>query len=83
MLRAGRSNGMRSVSSTEDLWARPMPRMRRPPLISWVVRAWAASMSGWRGQVEITAVPNSMVDVARPTTASTVRASGAPSWATQ
>ena len=81
MWAAGRANGMRRVASIGALWARPMPSARRPPAISCVVSAWAASISGWRNQVGTTAVPSSMVDVPRPTAPSMVRASGAASCA--
>ncbi len=37
-----------------------MPSVSRPPLMAWVVSAWAASTIGWRGYVGITAVPSSM-----------------------
>src|SRR5262245_14920500 len=80
---AGWANGMRSPSSITLLCASPMPNARRPPAMSDTVSAWAASINGWRSQVAITAVPSSMVDVARPAAPSTVRASGTASWATQ
>jgi hypothetical protein len=78
---AGWSNGTRRVASIGALWASPMPRASRPPAISWVVSAWAASISGCRNHVGTTAVPSSIVEVARPTAPSRVRASGDPSCA--
>ena len=71
------------MPSTLGLWASPMPRLSRPPIASWVVSAWAANISGWRGHVGITAVPISMVLVVAPIRAMAVRASGTASWATQ
>ncbi len=84
MCLAGVAKGILRVPSTVILWARPMPRINRPaPMASTTVEAWAASISGWRGHVGITAVPSSMVLVAAPMVAMAVSASGTPSWASQ
>ena len=61
MVAAGRANGMPSESSIELLCASPMPSRTRPPAISLSVSACAASMSGWRNQIGMTAVPSSIV----------------------
>ena len=62
MCLAGVANGILSVPSMLILWASPIPRISRPgPIASTTVDACAASISGWRGQVGITAVPSSMV----------------------
>ena len=66
------------------LCASPIPRIsRRGPIASTTVDACAASISGCRSQVGITAVPSSMVLVSSPMVAMAVRASGTPSWASQ
>ena len=84
MCLAGVANGIFSVPSMLILWASPIPRTRRPgPIASTTVEACAASISGCRGQVGITAVPSSIVLVSSPMVAIAVRASGTPSWASQ
>ena len=75
MWRAGRSNEYPNIPSMTTWCDSPMPRTSRRPVAAWVVSAWAASMTGWRGYVGTTAVPSSMSGTSRPTTASSVRAS--------
>jgi hypothetical protein len=81
---AGVAKGILRVPSTLVLWASPMPRISRPrPIASTTVDACAASISGCRGHVGITAVPSSIVLVSSPIVAMAVSASGTPSWASQ
>ena len=80
---AGVAKGIFRVDSTLDLWARPIPSANRLPIASCTVSAWAASISGCRGQVGMTAVPSSMAEVRAPMVAMTVRASGTASCASQ
>ena len=49
MWRAGFSNDMPNTFSMTIWCDKPMPSVRRPPLAACTVRAWAASITGWRG----------------------------------
>ncbi len=49
MCRAGFSKDWPNTFSITSWWERPMPRVSRPPVAACTVRAWAASITGWRG----------------------------------
>ena len=76
MYEAGRSNESPHIFSTTIWCDSPMPSDSCPPIASWTVRAWAASIMGWRGCTGTTAVPRLTSGSARPMIARTVKVSG-------